>query len=77
METDERYLNEMACTSHQIRYSFTILPFGLQNAPAMFHRAMDVILASVPSQLALVYSDDVVVFPKSPKDHIEQVRHVF
>lgn len=37
---------------------------------------MDGIFASVPWQFAVVYMDDIVVFSKLPKNHIEQGRCV-
>lgn len=52
------------------------MSFGLENAPASFQKAMDVILASGRCQFTLVYLKDIVVFSKSPADHIEQVRRV-
>lgn len=35
---------------------------------------MDIILCSAKWQFALVYLDDVVIFSKSPDDHIDNVR---
>lgn len=44
----------------------------LENAHETFQRAIDVILASVRWQVALVHPDDIFVFSKSPKDHIKE-----
>lgn len=42
----------------------------------MFQQARDVIVVSVRVQFALSYLDDILVFSKSPQDHIVQVRRV-
>lgn len=53
-------------------YEFTVMPFGLCNAPATFERMMDGILRGLKWKICLCYLDDVVVFsPISP--HISLV----
>lgn len=49
------------------------MPFGLNNAPETFQCAMDIILASVKWQFALVYLDGVLVFSNSSDENIAQV----
>lgn len=50
------------------------MPFGLRNAPAIFQRALDVILSSVICKSALEYSDDIMVFSKTVKDDMAHLR---
>lgn len=45
--------------------------FGLTKAAATFHRALDTTLASYKWKTCLVYLDDVIVFSKTLKAHIE------
>jgi len=52
------------------------LPLGLCNAPATFQRAMDMILAGVKWQICFVYLDDVIVFSRSPEEHLQQLAEV-
>ena len=40
-------------------WQFTIMPFGLCNAPATFERLMDRVLNGVELSTALVYLDDI------------------
>lgn len=65
------------CTSHCGAFQCKRMPFGQCNAPATFQRAMDIILAGVRWQTCLVYLDDSIVFSRSPKDHIDDLRQVF
>jgi hypothetical protein len=60
-------------TSHYGTYRVLRLPFGLRNAPATFHRAIDIILSGVKWKTCSVYLDDVIVFSKSKKDHLTHV----
>jgi hypothetical protein len=41
-------------------WQFTVMPFGLCNAPAMFERLMDTILKR-PHESCLMYLDDVIM----------------
>ena len=55
-------------------WQFTVMPFGLCNAPATFERLMEQVLAGLPITVVLVYLDDVLVsFP----DHVFNLRQVF
>ncbi|BES90780.1 multicellular organismal development [Nesidiocoris tenuis] len=40
-------------------WQFKVMPFGLTNAPATFQRLMEVV---IPSELALTYLDDVIIY---------------
>ena len=42
-------------------WQFTVMPFGLCNAPAAFERLMDEVLAGLPWEVYLVYLDDIIV----------------
>ena len=65
-----------AFTTHHGLYEFVRMPFGLKNAPATFQRALDMILAGVRWQFALVYLDDVIVYSRTVDEHEEHVRAV-
>ena len=57
------------------KFEFTRMPFGLRNAPAIFQRAMEVVLGEC-YQYAAPYIDDVVVFSSSVEEHVGHLRKV-
>ena len=65
-----------AFVCHAGFYEFLRMPFGLCNAPATFQRAMDVILAGVRFDFALVYLDDIIVYSSTFEAHVKQVEKV-
>ena len=72
---EDRHKTTFTC--HCGTYQCKRLPFGLCNAPATFQRAMDMILAGVRWQICLVYLDDIIVFSRSPEEHIGHLGQVF
>lgn len=54
---------------------YTVMAFGLKNAPATFQRLMNTVLANIPRCTA--YLDDVVVYSEDWQDHINTLRQVF
>lgn len=54
---------------------YTVIPFGLKNAPATFQRLMQEVLGDVPN--CSVYLDDMVVFSSDWKSHLSVLREVF
>lgn len=58
-------------------YEFTVMPFGLCNAPAVFQRLMNGVLAGLLWVNCLVYLDDVNLFTSTFDEHLEKLRDVF
>ena len=58
-------------------YEFKVLPFGLANAPAVFQTLMNKIFSQQIGKSVLVYLDDILVYSKTPKDHLKHLREVF
>jgi hypothetical protein len=56
-------------------YHWKSLPFGLKNAPADFQRVMDHVLSGLP--FARCYIDDVIIFNKTPQEHVKHLQAVF
>ena len=57
-------------------WQFTVMPFGLSNAPATFERLMEQVLAGLPLNTALIYLDDVLVAGCSFAKHIANLQVV-
>ena len=55
-------------------FEFKVLSFGLTNAPATFQSVMNGIFGGLP--FATVYLDDILVFSKTPEEHVEHLRTV-
>ena len=53
------------------------MPFGLCNAPATFQRLMQSCLGELNLTYCLIYLDDVIVFSKTPEEHLVRMRVVF
>ena len=57
-------------------WQFTVMPFGLSNAPATFERLMEQVLVGLPLNTALIYLDDVLVAGRNFEEHIANLRVV-
>lgn len=55
--------------------NYTVMAFGLRNAPATFQRLMNSVLAGV--QNCKAYLDDIVVYSSSWKAHVDTLTTVF
>lgn len=58
-------------------YEFKVPSFGLVNAPAMFQMPMSKVLFWKIRKSVLVYLDDILIYSKMPKDHVQHLREVF
>jgi hypothetical protein len=58
-------------------YEFTVMPFGLCNAPATFQRLMDTVFYDVLWKFVLVYMDDIIIFSKTAQEHKIHLEEVF
>ena len=53
------------------------MPFGLTNAPATFQQLMQSSLGNLHLHYCIIYLDDVIIFSKTPEEHVIRVRAVF
>ena len=56
-------------------YQFTKMLFGLQGAPATFHRMMNHLIQGLQG-FASAYLDNLVIYSDSWEDHLEHLRQV-
>ena len=52
------------------------MPFGLTNAPATFQHLMESCLGDLHLQYCLIYLDDIIIFSKTPSEHLDQLEVV-
>ena len=50
-------------------YQWTVMPFGLSNAPSVFQQAMHVVLKGLLGKICLCYLDDIIVLARSEEEH--------
>ena len=53
------------------------MPFGLCNAPTMFHRLMQNCLGELNLTYCLIYLDDIITFSTDEDDHLHHMRVIF
>ena len=58
-------------------YECERMPFGLTNAPATFQRLMESCLGDLHLNWCIIYLDDIIVFSKTPEEHLQCLRGVF
>lgn len=66
-------------TAFRTRYGhfeYTVMPFGLCNAPATFQSYINEALAGLVDVFCVVYLDDILVYSEREEDHPEHVRQV-
>lgn len=52
------------------------MPFGLTNAPAIFQALVNDILGDMLDRFIFVYLDNILIFSKGIKEHVQHVRAV-
>ena len=67
---------KLAFTTNASLYEFTVMPFGLCNAPATFLRLMEGVLSGLARDKCLIYLDDVLVVGRTFTEHIRNLREV-
>ncbi|CAI7877230.1 unnamed protein product [Closterium sp. NIES-53] len=57
--------------------SYLVMLFGLCNAPATFQAEMNHILRPLLDKCVVVYLDDILIYSKNMREHMEHLRKVF
>ena len=58
-------------------YECVQMTFVLTNAPATFQCLMESCLGEMDLKWCIIYLDDIIVFSKTPEEHIERLKGVF
>lgn len=76
LELDEKEVDKTAFVMQNFFHRYNHKSPGLKNGPATFQRETDIILVSVKWEHAMVNIDDVVVFSKSPEQHLCHIESI-
>ena len=74
MQLEESSAQYLTINTHTGLYQYTRLPFGVASAPAIFQRAMDMILQGIDG--VICYIDDILVTGITDKQHLERLDEV-
>ena len=70
-KTAFRCLGDLGC------YEWIVMPFGLKNVGACYHRAMNSMFNDFIEKFMQIYIDDIVVKSSSEKDHLDHLQRSF
>ena len=76
MEVEEDSIEKTAFVTQEGCWEFTVLPFGLKNAPAAWQRMVNTVLQGYLYQFAFMYIDDLVVASATWEEHLGHLRQV-
>ena len=77
MAVDPNDRQKTAFTTRRGLFEFSVMPFGLCNAPATFERLMETVLRGLQFETCLIYLDDIIVFGKTFEEMVDNLSKVF
>jgi len=69
-------ISKIAFTTRYGLYEYTVMSFGLTNAPAYFMYMMNKVFMEYLDKFVVVFIDDILVFSKTKEEHAEHLRLV-
>lgn len=65
-----------AFVCHLGQFEYTVMPFGIKTAPAIFQSMMNDIFRDLLVVTVLIYLDDILIFSENETEHLKHVREV-
>jgi hypothetical protein len=72
----EEDINKTSCRTRYDHYEFTVVPFGLSNAPAVFMCLMNGIFREYLDKFVIVFLDDILIYSKSEEEHEQHLKMI-
>jgi hypothetical protein len=72
----EEDINTTTFITRYVHYEFTVVPFGLSNAPAIFMCLMNGVFKEYLDKFVIVFLDDILIYSKSDEEHEKHLRIV-
>ncbi|CAI7900231.1 unnamed protein product [Closterium sp. NIES-54] len=73
----DKLIHKMAFRTRYGSSEYLVMPFRLCNAPATLQAEMNHILRPLLDECAVVYLDDILIYSKNMKEHVEHLQKVF
>jgi hypothetical protein len=73
----EADIHKTAFVTPRGQFEWTVMPFGLCNAPSTFQSMMDEVLREFLNDFAVVYMDDVLIYSNSWPEHLDHLDKIF
>ena len=77
VKMDSKDIDKTAFVTRQGLFRFTVMPFGLCNAPATFERLMELVLSGLNWKICLIYLDDVIVYRGNFYDALDRLKTIW
>ncbi|GJR15732.1 putative reverse transcriptase domain-containing protein [Tanacetum coccineum] len=58
------------------QFEFTVMPFGLINAPAVFMDLMNRVCRPYLDKFVIVFIEDILIYSKTQEEHVEHLRFI-
>lgn len=73
---DEKSIEKTAFPTPNGLYEWTVMPFGLANAPATFERFIEGVMQSILGKFVHVYFDDLLIVSETWEEHLSHIEEV-
>lgn len=77
LRIQEAYIHKTTFRTRYGHYEFTVVPFGLTNAPSVFMSLMQGVFRTFLDKFVVVFLDDILVYSDSLEEHEQHLRLVF